>query len=369
MRRERDAETVTIVGAGIVGLTTALALSDVGLAVRVVERGAVGREASWAGGGILCPLHPWRYPDAVQALAWRAAAAYPALADRLARTTGIDPEWTRSGLLILGGDEAAALAWGRRWAQPAAICTPAEVATLEPALACANRPAVRLAAVAQVRNPRLLRALAQALEARGVAIHTRCPVQRLQVAAGRVVALETGTGLLATDGPVVVAAGAWSAGLLAPLGAPLPVAPIKGQMLLFEAAPGLIRHVVLQTDRYAVPRRDGRVLFGSTVEQTGFDTATDAATREQLQADAVRLIPALAKARLAAHWAGLRPGSPEGIPVVGRHPALRNLWVNAGHFRNGVLLAPATAELLVDRLLGRVPALDPAPYDWPCAAA
>lgn len=369
MRRERDAETVTIVGAGIVGLTTALALSDAGLAVRVVERGAVGREASWAGGGILCPLHPWRYPDAVQALAWRAAAAYPALAERLAVATGIDPEWTPSGLLILDGDEAAARAWSRRWDQPAAICTPAEVATLEPALACANRPAVRLAAVAQVRNPRLLRALAQALEARGVAIHTRCPVQRLQVAAGRVVALETGTGLLATDGPVVVAAGAWSAGLLAPLGAPLPVAPIKGQMLLFEAAPGLIRHVVLQTDRYAVPRRDGRVLFGSTVEQAGFDTATDAATREQLQADAVRLIPALAKARLAAHWAGLRPGSPEGIPVVGRHPALRNLWVNAGHFRNGVLLAPATAELLVDRLLGRVPALDPAPYDWPCAAA
>lgn len=369
MRRERDAETVTIVGAGIVGLTTALALSDAGLAVRVVERGAVGREASWAGGGILCPLHPWRYPDAVQALAWRAAAAYPALAERLAVATGIDPEWTPSGLLILDGDEAAARAWSRRWDQPAAICTPAEVATLEPALACANRPAVRLAAVAQVRNPRLLRALAQALEARGVAIHTRCPVQRLQVAAGRVVALETGTGLLATDGPVVVAAGAWSAGLLAPLGAPLPVAPIKGQMLLFEAAPGLIRHVVLQTDRYAVPRRDGRVLFGSTVEQAGFDTTADPATRERLEADAVRLVPALAGARLAAHWAGLRPGSPEGIPVVGRHPAVSNLWVNAGHFRNGVLLAPATAELLADRLLGRVPALDPAPYDWPGAGA
>jgi len=362
-------ETVTVIGAGIVGLTTALALSEAGLAVRVVERGAVGREASWAGGGILCPLHPWRYPDAVQMLAWRAAAAYPALADRLARTMGIDPEWTRCGLLILSGDEAAARAWGRRWAQPVALCPPAEVAALEPALAPTERPAVRLPAVAQVRNPRLLRALTRALAASGVAIHVRCPVQALQVAAGRVVALETGSGLLATDGPVVVAAGAWSAGLLAPLGAPLPVAPVKGQMLLFEAAPGLIRHVVLQADRYAVPRRDGRVLFGSTVEQAGFDTTADPATRERLETDAVRLVPALAGARLAAHWAGLRPGSPEGIPVVGRHPAVSNLWVNAGHFRNGVLLAPATAELLVDRLLGRVPALDPAPYDWPGAGA
>jgi glycine oxidase len=136
-------------------------------------------------------------------------------------------------------------------------------------------------------------------------------------------------------------------------------------MLLFEAPPGLIGHVLLRADRYAIARRDGRILFGSTVEQAGFDKTADPATGERLRADAVALIPALARARLAAHWAGLRPGSPAGVPVIAPHPAVSGLWVNAGHFRNGVLLAPAAAELLADLLRGRVPALDPAPYAWP----
>lgn len=362
-------ETVTVIGAGIVGLTTAWALSEAGMAVRLLDRMAPGREASWAGGGILCPLHPWRYPDAVQALAWRAAAAYPELAGRLAERTGIDPEWTRSGLLILDGDPAAARPWSRRWNQPIELVSPGEVAAREPALAPTERPAVRLPQAAQVRNPRLLQALSSALRARGVTIREHCAVHGLRVAAGRVIALETDEGLVSTDGPVVVATGAWSGDLLAPLGASVPVAPVKGQMLLFEATPGLIGHVVLKGDRYAIARRDGRVLFGSTVESAGFDKQPDPAIGQQLREAALALIPALAEAHLAAHWAGLRPGSPDGIPIIGRHPQITNLWLNAGHYRNGVLLAPASAELLADLLQGRRPALDPTPYAWPAGAS
>ncbi len=358
-------QTVTVIGGGIVGLTTAWALSKAGVAVRVLERGAVGREASWAGGGILCPLYPWRYPDAVQALAWRAAAAYPELATRLAAITGVDSEWTASGLLILDGEPAAAAAWAQRWAQRVVACAPDEVARLEPALASTAGTALRLPDMAQVRNPRLLRALRQALVQRGVEIREHCAVSGFDVASGRVTSLHTPQGRLPVTGPVVVAAGAWSGALLAELGAPVPVAPVKGQMLLFEASPGLIGHVLLRADRYAIARRDGHILFGSTVEQAGFDKTADPATGERLRADAVALIPALARARLAGHWAGLRPGSPAGVPVIAPHPAISGLWVNAGHFRNGVLLAPAAAELLADLLRERVPALDPAPYAWP----
>ncbi|HCO44308.1 MAG TPA: glycine oxidase ThiO, partial [Gammaproteobacteria bacterium] len=363
MIREADVETVTVIGSGIVGLTTAWALSEAGMAVRLLDRMALGREASWAGGGILCPLHPWRYPDAVQALAWRAAVAYPELASGLAERTGIDPEWTRSGLLVLDGDAGAARIWSQRWNQPVEFGSPRELAAWEPALTPTEGSVVRLPQAAQVRNPRLLQALSGALRARGVTIREHCTVHGLRVAAGRVIALDTGEGRVSTDGPVVVAAGAWSADLVAPLGAPVPIAPVKGQMLLFEAAPGLIGHVVLKGDRYALARRDGRVLFGSTVESAGFDKQPDPAIGQQLREAAVALIPALAEAHLAAHWAGLRPGSPDGIPIIGRHPQVANLWLNAGHYRNGVLLAPASAELLADLLQGRRPALDPALID------
>lgn len=362
-------QTVTVIGGGIIGLTTAWALREAGVAVRLLERGAIGREASWAGGGILCPLYPWRYPDAVQALAWRAAAAYPGWVARLMASTGIDPEWTASGLLILDGDEAAAAPWAQRWGQALAVCTPAEVARLEPALAPTDGPALRLPGMAQVRNPRLLQALCQALVERGVEICEHCTVSGFGVESGRVTALHMPQGQLPVAGPVVVAAGAWSGELLAELGAPVPVAPVKGQMLLFEASPDLLGHVVLRGDRYAIPRRDGRILFGSTVEQAGFDQTPDPATGARLRAEAVDLIPALAQARFAAHWAGLRPGSPTGVPVIAPHPLIEGLWANAGHFRNGVLLAPAAAELLADLLLERAPALDPAPYAWPESAS
>lgn len=363
-------QTVTVIGGGIVGLTTAWALREAGMAVRVLERGRVGREASWAGGGILCPLYPWRYPAAVQALAWRAAAAYPGWAARLAAGTGIDPEWTASGLLMLDGDEESAVAasWAQRWGQALETVPAARLRQLESALAPSAGLALRLPGMAQVRNPRLLQALRQALVQRDVDLREHCPVSGFGIEAGQVTSLCTPRGPLPVTGPVVVAAGAWSGDLLAGLGAPVPVAPVKGQMLLFEAPPGLIGHVVLRKDRYAIPRRDGHILFGSTVEQAGFDKTPDPAIGDRLRADAVDLIPALAQARLAAHWAGLRPGSPAGVPVIAPHPVIAGLWVNAGHFRNGVLLAPAAAELLADLLLARAPALDPAPYAWPAPA-
>ncbi len=161
---------------------------------------------------------------------------------------------------------------------------------------------------------------------------------------------------------VLITAGAWSGELLATLGLSLPVEPVKGQMILYKCEPDFLPSMVLAKGRYAIPRRDGHILVGSTLEHEGFDkTPTDVA-RESLQASAEELIPALARQPIVGHWAGLRPGSPDGIPFIGPVPGFEGLWLNCGHYRNGLVLAPASCRLLADLMLGREPIVDPTPY-------
>lgn len=348
-------DDILIVGGGLIGMLTARELAAFGAAVTVVERATAGREASWAGGGILSPLYPWRYPEPVTALAAWSQAVYPKLAETLAGESGVDPEWTRSGLLILDTEEReAALAW----AGPADACLEvidreASLA-LEPGLGAAEEQALWMPEVAQVRNPRLVRALRESLPGRGIALREQTEVLGIEVSGGRVAGLRTAEGSLRAD-RVVVAGGAWSARILAESGLELPVKPVRGQMLLFRARPGVVNRIVLSRGRYVIPRRDGRVLVGSTLEEVGFDKSTSEPAREELAREAVRLIPALADYPIEHHWSGLRPGSPSGVPYIGEHPAIRGLYVNAGHFRNGVVLGPASARLLADMLLGRPP--------------
>ena len=147
----------------------------------------------------------------------------------------------------------------------------------------------------------------------------------------------------------------------------LPVRPVKGQMIAYQAPPGLVQRVVLKDGRYVIPRSDGLLLVGSTLEEAGFDKATDEEALVSLKRSAENIIPALADCPVAHHWAGLRPGSPEGIPFIGALPDFPNVFINAGHYRNGLVLAPASTHLLVDQLLGRKPLMDPAPYQ-PTAA-
>ncbi len=183
---------------------------------------------------------------------------------------------------------------------------------------------------------------------------------------GRLEGVSTSRGLFKAR-CVVVAGGAWSAGLLAGVGVRLPVEPVRGQMILYRAEPGLVRHIVLHRGRYLIPRRDGRILFGSTLERVGFDKSTTEAALASLRTDAETLVPALADFPVEHHWAGLRPGSPDGVPFIAEHPGVRQLFVNTGHFRNGVVLAPASVRLLTELVLGQAPSLDPAPYRLPLA--
>ncbi len=223
-----------------------------------------------------------------------------------------------------------------------------------------------LPGIAQVRNPRLITALRTAIVRMGGMLREECAVGGARVVGGRVIGLQTSFDELLVDS-VVLATGAWAGTGLADLN-PVPnIRPIRGQMLLFKLEPGALDTIVYRHGLYLIPRRDGHILVGSTVEDVGFDKSTDIATRHRLHAEAAELLPILSSVQPIQHWSGLRPGSPDNIPIIDRHPDYDNVFVNTGHYRYGVTMAPASAELLVDLMEGNTPALDPAPYSWQAA--
>jgi glycine oxidase len=362
MKSQTNVNDITVIGGGLIGMMTARELALAGAKVTLLERGEVGRESSWAGGGILSPLHPWRYPDAVTALARWGQERYPALAEQLHSATGIDPELTPGGLLWLDADEEEeALSWASSHGYDLQVLTPAETKECEPAVATPSGTSLWMPKVAQVRNPRLLQAMRAELVRLGVAIEEKVDVTGFRVSGGGLSALITHKGDRSVQ-RAILAGGAWTGELLQETGIALPVKPVRGQMILFKGTPGQLRRIVMKGDRYVIPRRDGRILAGSTLEEVGFEKVTTQAALEDLRAAALEMIPALGTLPIEHHWAGLRPGSPTGIPYIGEHPGIQGLYVNAGHFRNGVVLGYASARLCAELVLGIAPSLDPSPY-------
>jgi glycine oxidase len=349
-----------IIGAGIIGLSTAFELLRRGASVSLIDKGLVGRESSWAGGGILSPLLPWDYLEAVNALTEAGRAAFPGLCSRLRADTGIDPEYRATGMLVLPPVD-----WPRANDWCNAHGWPFEQRDCGFALARLNRTqGLWLPQVAQVRNPRLLQALRKALESGEATIEEDVEVRALDPRNGRIAALQTSQGPRSA-GAYIVATGAWSASLPGLEALEPRVFPVRGQMLLYQAGPSLLNTIVVQDGRYLIPRADGLILAGSTLENVGFDNSVTPTAREELHGFASGLLPQLEHAGPLRQWAGLRPGSPDNIPLIGRHPGFENLFINAGHFRYGVTMAPAAAALLADLALGNPPAIDPAPFRWP----
>ncbi|MES9968636.1 MAG: glycine oxidase ThiO [Candidatus Thiodiazotropha sp.] len=350
-----------IVGGGIIGMLTANELHSAGVAVTLIEKGNPGRESSWAGGGIISPLYPWRYADAVSRLAQWSQAHYPALARMLIDAGGPDPEYLDSGLLILEpGDNDEAVKWSERFHQPLLLMDQSGIDQCQPGLQTDAKEALWLPDVSQIRNPRLTKSLYHAIRNK-IEIREHTEATQLLIEQGRVRGVNTPSGEIQAD-RVIICAGAWSGSLLNGILAPPKIEPVLGQMIIFRHRPGEISPIVLHNDRYIIPRKDGRVLAGSTLEYRGFDKHTTNEAKQALQAYAHAHFPQLAEAKIEHHWAGLRPGSPNGIPYIGPVPEISGLFVNAGHFRNGVVLGPASARLMADLLLGREPILDPSAY-------
>jgi len=201
---------------------------------------------------------------------------------------------------------------------------------------------------------------------KGVTLVEHCELTAISLTKNRITSIETTSGQLAVN-QLIITAGAWTGRLFqqffsTALNDAPKIAPVKGQMLLFDAQPETLSYMVLDGDQYLIPRRDGKILAGSTVEQDDFNKTTTAQARDRLNAFALNLLPTLNDFPLIKHWAGLRPGTKHGVPYIDKHPEIDNLCINAGHFRNGLAMGPASAQLLADLVLERPTAVAPEPY-------
>lgn len=352
-----------MVGGGIVGLSCAWELARRGARVAVVDPGEPAARATWAAGGMLAPLGEAPEPGAFLELGMRSLALYPDFARGLEDASGRPVGLHLNGKLLTAAtpEEEEALARRRDWlladVQPVRWMSGEAARSLEPSVAPGTRAGLLLEGNGRVDNRALQEALETAVDAEGVR-RMRGRALGLCRDAGRVtgVILEE-AGELAAEW-VVLAAGAWS-GTLTGLPRPLPVRPVKGQMLAFAAPARPLSRVVTSSRAYLIPRETPRgplVVVGATSEEAGFDLSVDLPGQARLEAGAVALVPALARASVVERWAGLRPGIPDGLPVLGPEPAAGGLVYATGHFRNGILLAPVTALAVSGWITGRPPA-------------
>lgn len=345
---------IIIVGGGIIGISLSIALRKRGASVLVVERGEPGREASHAAGGMLvdCPLET---PPVLQPLATASAKMYPEFAHELEVESGAKVDLRDQGTIVFP-EERHDSDW--REFSRTSIATAARVVELEPALSSKNAAAFLLKE--RSVDPRALTAAAfKTAKNRGVDFSSGDEVTGVNVSNGRATGVKTTKTAFAAH-KIVNCAGAWS-GQIAPLA--VPTRPVKGQMLcLLMPTTNLIRHVIRTPDVYLIPRSDGRLLVGATVEEAGFDKRVDPATIQRLHRAALALLPRLADAKILEDWAGLRPGTPDALPLLGA-TELEGYFVATGHFRDGILLAPITAETMASVITECPAEYDLKPFD------
>jgi len=344
---------VLVLGGGVIGLSVAYYLAREGVKVQVIDQGNFGQESSWAGAGILPPgnLALARTPfDRLRA--W-SVQEYPRLSQELRERTGQDNGYLQCGALEfpVPGAETTEDEW-RGAGVRAEHVTGRALRELAPGLAPSLDHAWFLPDLAQVRNPRHLKALIAGCAALRVRLSPGLGAKQLVRRGSRIEGVETEQGLISAP-HLVLAAGAWTEALLTPLGIRLGIKPVRGQIVLLHDPARRLRHVLLKGSRYLVPRADGHVLIGSTEEDVGFNKQTTAVAVAELLRLGFRLVPYLADAAVERAWAGLRPGSPDGLPFIGRAPGWDNLYVAAGHFRSGIQLAPGTAWLIKELILGQ----------------
>jgi glycine oxidase len=346
------ARDVIVVGGGVIGCSIAWRLAQSGLKVTVVEREQVGCEASRAAAGMLSPQGEAQGPGPFFDLCLRSRAMYRSFADELSEVSGIDVEYKDDGTLFVvveGDDEASNtkwVSWQLEAGLPIEHLSSEDIRKLEPAVTELATRAIYLPEEHQVENRRLMDALEVAMKRTGVELIEGAEVSAVTAERGRV------TGVLSDGnrfdaGVVIVAAGTWSSQLLEPLGLNVKVIPARGQMIAVRGKTYPIKRILHSSKVYLVPRNDGRILIGATVEYAGFHKAVTAGAINQLLSAAVELVPSIAGFEVTEMWCGLRPDTIDHLPIIGAS-GVENLFLATGHFRNGILLAPITARAIAE---------------------
>jgi glycine oxidase len=367
---------ILVIGGGVIGLSITYELLNRGLKVTLLERGPLASEASWAGAGML-PYSQQR-PDSPPVDQLRAASAtlWPEWVQTIEQITHFSSEYVTSGMLEVRESQSPAQfeAEQSHWKEQGVEtveCNAADMATKFPFISTSRispvQPAYYQPQFAHVRNPRHLKNLTTACLSLGATIIEHSPVEQFVFNGERLQQVKSACGLFAAD-QFVLATGAWSGQLSSQFSSSsphlpqLPIAPVKGQLVLLKLPSKQFAPVIQQGLRYVVPRLDGHVLVGSTEEHTGFDKSSSADGVANLLQFAISLVPQLKEAELVTHWAGLRPHAPAGIPFLGQWPGIHNLMVACGHYRNGLQMSPITAHLIAQLAIGEQPEFDLAPY-------
>jgi glycine oxidase len=328
---------VVVSGAGIIGVSLALELRERGAQVLVLDRAEPGKEASSAAAGMLA-VHDPETHEQLRPFAGKSAAMYPEFVRKLEQSSGMDVDFRYGAVVLLNGSEVL----------PEHKCLSKEdLKNLEPSLKANWHSAFFVAEETSVDPNLLMQAALKTAQNKGIEVRAHTAVEQMRSAGTQVEVIAGHDRFLAKS--AVNCQGAWAGA---------PVRPRKGQMLYLQPQnPGLLQHVVRAPEVYLVPRSSGRILVGATVEDVGYDKSIDPQVVRQLHEAAAEIVPDLSSAEVVASWAGLRPGSPDDLPILGASES-PGIFIASGHFRNGILLAPITAKIMADLITGKASALD-----------
>jgi glycine oxidase len=357
-----------VIGGGIIGSSVAWRLAREGAEVTILERGRLGQEASWAAAGMIAPQAEAQGPGPFFDLCVRAREVFVATVPILRDESGIDPEYDDAGILYVAFDaaESTELRDRARWQKTAGgvafELSAAEAHQLEPALAPEVIYAVHMPADRRVDNRQLTRAFAAAAVAHGAQIHEGVRVDSIVLQGDRASGVRLHDGKQLTADVIVNAAGAWAGDIRGLEADQVSTYPVRGQMLCFEGLKPLAGPSVFSAHGYLVPRRDGRLLAGSTMEEAGYDKEVTLEGIAKIAHGACKMMPSVGNLPFREAWAGLRPATRDFLPILGPSPTAGNVLYATGHFRSGILLAALTGEIIADLAYGRAPSINLAPF-------
>lgn len=359
MTRTIDSASAIVIGGGLIGCSIALELQRAGVQTTLFDKGKLLQEASTAAAGMLGAQVEIHHPGAFYELCRFSQSIYKGWTEELEQCSGLSAQYIERGILRIAYNEEdeAELRSRLSWMQDAEWIDSGTIRSLEPGVAYGERGGLHFAKDHQIHPVHTARALEAALRREGCTIREESPVFALVEKNGRICGVRTAEGVHYAD-HIVLASGAWASALTEPFGLSLPIFPVKGQCISVRLPHPIIQHTVFTKGCYVVPKMDGSLLIGATQEEAGYDKKAHVSVIASLYRRAVELLPELAEAELVSTWAGLRPGTRDELPFIGTSSRLPGLIIAAGHYRNGILLAPATGKLIKQIVLGEAPSVD-----------